>query len=359
MGRLHFLDALRGLAALSVVAFHLIHIAAPPLEKASGFLQQPATFGATGVYLFFVISGFSLEMTMGRHQTARSPLLSYTISRIFRILPLFYVLIILWWIYIHSYGGFVSSKTLALNFGCLFNIFPGKQEGIVAASWTIGVEMLFYAAFPALHHLRTPALIGLCATLTVVFLASASRLAPLGGLYQHWTVLGWGSLFIFGILAFRILSKLHPLSLSPKLNYFVISTGVLGLLASALIFGDGLNLFLRTAIGISYAIVIVGAGLCRPKFLESSGLRFYGRISYSLYLLHVPVLIALRPMFRIVTGLLPDVVSYVMCYLLVVAVLTPVAWLAYVAIEAPFEKLGKGLIRRLARSADPRLQEAV
>jgi len=32
----------------------------------------------------------------------------------------------------------------------VFNFFPGSEQGIVWASWTIGVEMVFYTVFPLL-----------------------------------------------------------------------------------------------------------------------------------------------------------------------------------------------------------------
>ncbi len=51
-------------------------------------------FGGTGVLLFFVISGFSLSMTMTRHNRATVPILSYATSRFFRIAPLFYTVLL-------------------------------------------------------------------------------------------------------------------------------------------------------------------------------------------------------------------------------------------------------------------------
>ena len=56
--RLQFLDALRGLAAVYVVLYHVQSMPAPALPVSAGWL--PAVhMGATGVALFFVISAFS------------------------------------------------------------------------------------------------------------------------------------------------------------------------------------------------------------------------------------------------------------------------------------------------------------
>lgn len=90
--RLYFLDSLRGLAAIYVLAFHVFaspqpNMPLPPMAK------QWLDFGHTGVTLFFVISAFSLSMTMPRHIASGAPILSFAISRFFRIVPLFHVLI--------------------------------------------------------------------------------------------------------------------------------------------------------------------------------------------------------------------------------------------------------------------------
>jgi peptidoglycan/LPS O-acetylase OafA/YrhL len=43
-----------------------------------------------------------------------------------------------------------GSATILANLTFVFNLWPGHEEGIAWASWTIGVEMLFYIIFPAL-----------------------------------------------------------------------------------------------------------------------------------------------------------------------------------------------------------------
>jgi peptidoglycan/LPS O-acetylase OafA/YrhL len=85
--RLEFLDSLRGIAAVYVVIFHTALVSAPK-PSLPDWAKPIVLFGASGVMLFFVISGFSLCLTMPRHEQSNTPLASYYLSRFFRIAPL-------------------------------------------------------------------------------------------------------------------------------------------------------------------------------------------------------------------------------------------------------------------------------
>src|SRR5688500_7995573 len=84
-----FLDSLRGLAALYVVLYHLPAI--PQYLGIPPWAQRIVLFGGSGVTLFFIVSGFSLCLTMPAHQRTGAPLFSFYTKRLLRIAPLFYV----------------------------------------------------------------------------------------------------------------------------------------------------------------------------------------------------------------------------------------------------------------------------
>jgi len=149
--RLEFIDSLRGLAALSVVFCHVAFIPIPTLHLPH-WLRATVPFGATGVTLFFVVSAFSLFLTMPRHTESGRPWTSYAVSRLFRIAPLFYFMLVF-----SCLRDFFLFKTAHAPLEVLasalfvFNFVPGCQLGIVWASWTVGVECAFYALFPLIY----------------------------------------------------------------------------------------------------------------------------------------------------------------------------------------------------------------
>jgi peptidoglycan/LPS O-acetylase OafA/YrhL len=212
MKRLEFLDSLRGIAALYVVIFHtaLISVPKPSLPE---WAKPIVMFGGSGVMLFFVISGFSLCLTMPRHGRSKTPLASYYLSRFLRIAPLFYMMIIYWYVaYVVVWGVYPGPAKIAANVLFLFNFRPSWQEGVVWASWTIGVEMLFYTFFPffyAYFDTVRKKLILLAITIGAYFIFTlVANWLPVDHealvQYERFTVLKFLPIFVTGMIAFDI-----------------------------------------------------------------------------------------------------------------------------------------------------------
>jgi peptidoglycan/LPS O-acetylase OafA/YrhL len=133
---------LRGFAALAVLIHHT-------LEETSAIERfDPADwvvrYGAAGVDVFFVISGFViLSSILAREVTGPSTSASFILDRVRRIFPFYWVCaaaVLLIWL---SGAGYRNlSPTLDMVFSALL-LLPGSRM-IIGVSWTLTFEMYFY-----------------------------------------------------------------------------------------------------------------------------------------------------------------------------------------------------------------------
>jgi len=163
--RLYFLDLLRGLMAISIVIYHTLHY------------EGVVTFYAVGryaVYSFFVLSGLSLYYVYRDKFVSIKETKNYFIRRYFRIAPLLYLIIFLIIIsdIVEGEGDFEYTREsftqLFLNYSMLFGFFNPGETSIAPASWSLGVEWVFYTIFPVLLVLTRKSFVKL-SVLTVAF----------------------------------------------------------------------------------------------------------------------------------------------------------------------------------------------
>ena len=148
--RLVELDGLRGLAALSVVLFHLTtrfdrvygHVTAP-------LLSHP--LGHYGVQFFFGLSGFVIFMTLKRTQRPAD----FIVSRASRLFPAYWAAIAITTAVV-AFGALPdlrqSPAVVLLNLTMLEG-FVGKPY-VDGVYWTLTVELAFYVCMFALFLLR-------------------------------------------------------------------------------------------------------------------------------------------------------------------------------------------------------------
>jgi peptidoglycan/LPS O-acetylase OafA/YrhL len=198
------IHGLRAVAALMVLLFHLAPLSNLVLPEQLGFVG--AYFGF-GVHLFFILSAFSLchstLVNIDRPGWARD----YFIKRFFRIAPLFYIMLAAWYALFYYRNAAPALGDVLLNLVFAFNFVPAKYESIVAAGWTVGVEMVFYAVFPVIlllvgrlrHALAFFVLAYFVSAIARMSLENAGMGAYVGGAFI--TVFG---IFPAGILAFWV-----------------------------------------------------------------------------------------------------------------------------------------------------------
>jgi peptidoglycan/LPS O-acetylase OafA/YrhL len=144
------LDTLRGIAILLVVFFHGFNfpsLMSRPMGP-TRILETLALGGWTGVYLFFVLSGFLITGILLESKPKPHYYRRFYIRRALRILPAFYLLLLLLSVLPRTgwfEGRHVGWPFLALSFFYLANItdFFGVQSQY-AALWSLAVEEHFY-----------------------------------------------------------------------------------------------------------------------------------------------------------------------------------------------------------------------
>ena len=139
-GRLHGIDALRGIAAILVMLFHYT----TRYQEKFGHAEPPSfsvPWGHLGVNLFFMISGFVIFMTL--EHTARPT--DFLVSRFSRLYPAYWAAALLAWVIGRAATGIdppltdLQAWANALMFHSLLNI-----PSIDGVYWTLEVELLFY-----------------------------------------------------------------------------------------------------------------------------------------------------------------------------------------------------------------------
>lgn len=348
------IHGLRGIAALAVVLFHIVHLARLAVPEPFQFIASD--FGK-GVHLFFVLSAFSL-MHSTNHTTPRTSWVTeYFIKRFFRIAPLFYCLLaaMVLWPVIKGQTVSVNWQTLLLNLSFTFGLAP--WTGMVWAGWTVGVEMLFYAVLPVLmltvHSSR--ATLGLAVVGIAVSMASGALLqahyAHTMPLYKYnWAYFSFAPNFCYfalGMYAFRVAQEADRNSNGMRLGVAGLACLLLLLLFAARPLGWHPDIVLW---GIAFAALTLWqsrwpSGWCANRMFE-----YVGERSYSVYLLH-PVMIALlkSPIQSLYAMLQPQIGAYAffLCTVFVLVPLLLMAELSYRLIEIPGIRYGRRINARI------------
>lgn len=309
------LHGLRGIAVLFVLVSHI----------GSGLFPFPhGAIGKVGVWIFFSLSAFLLTSRLVARVRLDGWMIAvgqYLFHRVFRIYPLFFIVLLLHWLQ-GAFGLDSVVKHLLL--------VEGWRE-----LWAIPVEFQYYLVIPVLAALSR-----ISATMMISLLAAASLSYGL-----------WASDTVFANSVF-IGPKLLPFLLASLLALWIANAGAparvgwasVGLLAVCTVVyrhihvvGSGFEIapWLSIAMGLS-AIGIIAAAH-RPsllaRILSTRPLVLLGEISFSVYLLH---------MFALSFGQRLGLTGSLLAWATVVATLL-VAYASYRLIEKPGIAIGRWL----------------
>jgi peptidoglycan/LPS O-acetylase OafA/YrhL len=354
------LDSLRGLAALTVFFGHFwgAKLTMPFFVDLSKSLLSFLLNGNAAVMFFFVLSGFVLSLPFVNGEKPLNLAAFYT-KRVLRIYPAF-IFAILGALFLKE---FVYDKTAVASFSdwvrnywnwnftrqsipevlkTLLLIGPDFGPTLIDAPiWSLIIEMKMSIILPFFIMIVSRGSV----MLNIVFLFIIAHLTYK---YDAWAI----SIFYMGILMAKYREPVIQYIKGWNWVMLIIAVIVGYLLYNNLL--QFLTAFQQSKIAYKniYSNYLIAAGSClfmmivlaKQKltyFFEHKVFAFFGDISYSFYLIHLPVLATVASLFanRYVFGM-----YYIFIITLTLSII--IAYLMFIFIERPFQKLGVRLVKR-------------
>jgi exopolysaccharide production protein ExoZ len=279
--RIMGLELLRGLCALLVAIYHCLLL--------SGTAIFP-TWGLYGVYVFFGISGAVLYHNYHSTLSGELTIPQFLLRRFARLAPLVWACILVPALVrnVWDLDRYFLSVSLLQGFGS-----PGLTSYLVGG-WSIGIEFVLYALFPTLLAFTrdTLTMIGALVVLLVLRLMFVNYVLDGTDLDHAWGAYIQPAAFLWFFFGGMVLAKVMP-----QIPHIMFGIG--GVLCALALFAfpgasfEAVLLGFRGAVLTVIALVIVGSFFWSPSSAIGVGIsRFFGDISYGLYLLHPIVWVA-------------------------------------------------------------------
>nr|WP_278524547.1 acyltransferase [Brucella anthropi] len=351
--RIQYLDSLRGFAALWVLVLHVAMMPQPIFDLPDWFGVY-VKHGTMGVELFFVVSAFSLCLSMPGHSKEQRPLIGFALRRFFRIAPLFYVMIAVS-AFFNPAGFEYTWKSVLANVIFVFNLIPGHgyQTSVVLAGWTIGVEMLFYLVFPFLYARITNIWLAISAVLAAIVLSNVFvSILPVFvkdvQTYNMYSVFYRLPIFMCGLIAFFGTPKLKDNANSKSIGAALIAAAAV--LFYAVVYQKVPYFDAYHWTGVMFTCLVVGISLNPIGVIVNDLTARLGKISYSVYLLHSPVIVLLFPVYKWMQAAeLSRIATFVAAVAITLAIVIPLSTVVYLLWENPTNNYGRRLANKLAR----------
>jgi len=403
--RLGWLDALRGIAVLAVVFQHAAPDLVYPLYR---WIHLRADAGIFGVFLFFLVSGYIVPASLER----RGSLREFWTGRIFRIYPLYVAVFLCAALVLPRAHSGVDGSVFthpwlsgAAN-GLMLQDLLGVTNGLRVA-WTLSYEMVFYYLVSALfafnwHRRSAPLAMGFATVALVAGAALPLRMLSGGGTVNTERVVAAalvvvvvamagvlsgrplptraGAVLLAGLAlvlvfvnsrsaAFETMMILATMFAGTAIHRaehgqikrghaaaacgFVLAAGV----ASGALYGGRFLDEIWTVSARAWytafvaAWLVFGVGFLLRSRRIPRALSWLGKVSYAVYLIHVPMLVVMEWAFS-AQHYAPHGHLQGFCWLAVfLAVVLTVSYGAHRLVELPGQRLGRRLLRRPAASA--------
>jgi peptidoglycan/LPS O-acetylase OafA/YrhL len=364
-GYLDRLDVVRGAAILGVLLFHCLNATWGPersfpywngvrkitfdLTSGTAFWLYPCFLGFLGVAMFFSLSGFCIHYSASRSKSA-SRWREFLIRRAFRIVPAYFLVALVLAACEMRWSSLLGPpKGLLMHLLFLHNFSKTHFYGINPSFWSIAIEAQLYLLYPVLciwamriGWLRI--LILTCAIEVTLRLSSSIAETRFGvELPRFVTGSPFSCWFSWTVGAYSAELYLNRRQLPKALEVGCLLI-LLGCVADIWKVSSTMSFPLVAAGTASFLL----SGFCPPDRWKRIPVAL-GLCSYSLYLIHQPLLFLVGSSLRR-NGDLPGLVR--LLYVAGTAVLiVPVAWMLFRYLERPSIQAGHRVNSHLIRSS--------
>ncbi len=353
------LDGLRGIAIILVMLHHFTYYR--PTAGIDAQIASVLFFFWVGVDLFFVLSGFLITGILLDTRGSKRYFTTFYARRILRIFPLYYLVLFLAFVVLPMFPavhqvlvGQVDLQPAQWPYWLYLTNFAiandGWLHGWVDVAWSLAIEEQFYLVWPLVIWLCPWRLVvWLCTAIFVamVFARSFARASDVAVLTIY--IVTWfrlDGLVIGALLAIALRRGIMP-DLG-RLVPAVVIIGVAGLIVVTIMGGHTwwwnrrMQQFGYSLIAVIAGAMLVGA-ITRPadslwpRMLSAGWLRAFGKYSYCLYLIHLPVMRAVREWVFNPEEMLAIApwIGQVLFYPVAAAPAFALAWLSWRFFEAP------------------------
>lgn len=353
--RLGYRPGLDGLRGISILAVMFVH----------GGLFWMGQGGFLGVDIFFVLSGFLITSLLLEewNQTGSISFRNFYMRRALRLLPPLVLLIALCLAVVTFFpprdGTLAAAKSILVALFYLSNWMPGQVYPPLFHTWSLGIEEQFYILWPIVLFLFLWLKAGRRSIVIFLVLSIAAIAVHRGMLWHDLKGLDRNLVYtrldartdsllvgcIVGILISRIALIEQKWVVSSISVLAVLSAAGMGYLlltissTSGFLYYGGFTL-IALMVAIVIAHLFVAPGRLFTLVLELPALRWFGRLSYGLYLWHLPIYVLydnLFPRFGFRSYTLTIVLPFLIKFIVSVAISS----LSFYLLEQPILKLKK------------------
>lgn len=345
------LEAVRGLACLSVVACHCYMITVPKWGDSTGeqiakIVAEVALNGQSVVLLFFVLSGFVLGCLLDKAPIKNfGDYCRYLFRRGCRLVPPSWVSI--------AFAIVLSATVFSWREILEAVVFYSFVPNVVL--WSMHVELIASALFPVMYWVARKR--GPVVNLALIAVLSAATLSETPSFTQYMVF------FHTGLLVSHM-PESWIRKLSPSAGFVLLCLSLLAMLSMPHLIVDkskhnylaSWNLWLWAEIIPTFLIVYIIAaqkGGSIQRFLRLKGVQYIGTISLGMYLFHLQMITIVVPMidsnmsfWKNSSG---EFLRFIVIYISTLLATLPLAFLMYGCVERPFIALGRGSWRGIAR----------